>query len=356
MKSVRESPAGARQTARFLAMLIQILKNMNATEPKPRTTAVAKLPGVRARPDRRMSRGSMAVVAGLLAWAGLLRAGSVYVPNGSFESPETVFADPGNDFWQESAKPVWYDEIANGPWDYLTGVFLNTPTNDPAHIDNCDGKQAAFLFALPGVVLFQDYNSTYGTNTASTHDFNAKFEVGKSYHLTVGVIGGGGGMSNGVTLEPSLYYRDGASNLVKVGSTSITNTPATFSNSTHFVDFAVDVPAVKAGDAWAGQNLGVQLLSTVGFDLVGGYWDVDNVRLTAIREPLLQPLIRTNGQFQFTLQSEPGLRFEILASTNLALAPANWSSLATLTNVSGTLPFTEPVNFNQRFYQARQLP
>ena len=303
-----------------------------------------------------MIRCSMAVVTGVLAWVDLLRAGSVYVPNGSFESPETVFADPRNDFWQESAKPVWYDESANGPWDYLTGVFLNTPTNDSAHIDNCDGKQAAFLFALPGVALFQDYNSTYGTNAASTHDFNVKFEVGKSYHLTVGVIGGGGGMSNGVTLELSLYYRDGASDLVKVGSTSITNTPATFSNSTHFVDFAVDVPTVKAGDAWADQNLGVQLLSTVGFDRLGGYWDVDNARLTAIREPLLQPFIRTNGQFQFTLQSEPGLRFEILATTNLALAPANWSSLATLTNVSGALPFTDPANFSQRFYKARQLP
>src|SRR5207247_7492957 len=127
--------------------------------------------------------------------------------------------------------------------------------------------QAALLVALPGVVLFHDYNSTYGTNAISTHDFNAKFEVGKSYHLTVGVIGGGGGMSNGVTLELSLYYRDGASNQVKVGSTSITNTPTTFSNSTHFVDFAVQVPAVKAGDAWAGQYMGGQLLSTVGLDV-----------------------------------------------------------------------------------------
>jgi len=83
---------------------------------------------------------------------------------------------------------------------------------------------------------------------------------------------------------------------------------------------------------------------------------VDNVRLTAIREPSLQPLGQTNGQFQFTLQSEPGFRFEILATTNLAQSPADWSRLTTLTNVSGTLRFSDPADSNQRFYQAHQLP
>jgi hypothetical protein len=61
----------------------------------------------------------------------------------------------------------------------------------------------------------------------------------------------------------------------------------------------------------------------------------------------------TNGQFEFTLQSTQAFRFEIQASTNLV----NWAYLATLTNVTGTIPFTDtPTNFKRRFYRARQLP
>jgi hypothetical protein len=335
-------------------------------------TACAKLTGFRGAPVKtqelatqrtrhgRNIRRLKAVVVGLTVlalWAGALQAGNIYVPNGSFELPATVFADPRNDLWEEAPKPVWYDELANGPWGQLTGVFLNSATNSPDYIDNMDGKQAAFFFALPGVALFQDYLSTYGTNASPAHDFNARFEVGKSYQLTVGVIGGGGGMSNGVTLALSLYYRDGASNRVTVAATTVTNQPANFSNTTHFIDFQVQLPAVKAGDAWAGQHIGVQLLSTVGFDLASGYWDLDNVRLTSVRAPVLLAPARTENQFSFILQSEPGVGFEILTTTNLALPSANWTSLGTLTNITGTAPFVDTTsNSNQRSYQARQLP
>jgi hypothetical protein len=306
---------------------------------------------------RRYSKAVRTGLAVLALWSGSLQAGGIYVPNGSFELPETVFADPRNDLWQESPTPFWYDELANGPWSQLTGVFLNTATNSADHIDNMDGKQGAFFFALPGVALFQDYSSTYGTNTTPAHDFNTRFEVGKSYQLTVGVIGGGGGMTNGVTLELSLYYRDGASNRVTVAATTVTNQPATFSNTTHFIDFQVQVPAVKAGDAWAGQHIGVQLLSTVGFDLMSGYWDLDNVRLTAVREPVLREPTRTNGQFRFTLESEPGLSFEVLATSDLTQAIANWTSLGILTNITGAVPFVDPAaSVNQLYYQARRLP
>jgi hypothetical protein len=143
---------------------------------------------------------------------------------------------------------------------------------------------------LREVAIFQDYNSLSGADTTPTHDFNMKFEPGKSYALTVGALGGGGGMSNGVTFEISLYYRDAASNRVTVAATSITNTPALFPTNTHLTDFQVIVPAVKASDAWAGKNIGIQLESTVGFDLQGGYWDVDNVRLTESTVP--------NGSFE----------------------------------------------------------
>jgi hypothetical protein len=51
------------------------------------------------------------------------------------------------------------------------------------------------------------------------------------------------------------------------------------------------------------------------------------------------------------LFSQPGLRCEILASTNLL----NWSAVATITNITGTLTFTNAIADPARlFYRARQ--
>jgi hypothetical protein len=84
---------------------------------------------------------------------------------------------------------------------------------------------------------------------------------------------------------------------------------------------------------------------------------VDNARLTETVLPMLTNPRMTNSQFGFTMQSEPGLRFEILAATNLTLPVSNWTSLGTMTNVAGTTPFFDPAtNLNRRYYQARQWP
>jgi hypothetical protein len=114
---------------------------------------------------------------------------------------------------------------------------------------------------------------------------------------------------------------------------------------------------VRAGDAWAGQHIGIQMLSTVDTNLQGGYWDLDSVRLSSILEPVLLAPVWTNNQFQFTLRSEPGLRIGILSTTNAALPVLNWSSMGTLTNVTGTIFFSDiATNLNQRFYRAQRLP
>jgi len=299
----------------------------------------------------------MAGMVVLGAWFGTLRAGTIVVPNGSFETPATTFVDTHIDSWQKAPKPAWYVEGGGFTWDQLTGVFANTAPTSPDHIDNCDGNQAMWMFAVPEVGLFQDYNSIDWAHTTPPHDFNAVFEPGKSYHLTVGVIGGGGGMLPGASLEVSLYYRDGASNIVTVATTRITNSPATFSNTTHLVDFQVDVPAVKIGDAWAGQNIGIRMVSTVSSNLEGGYWDLDNVRLMSVIEPVWTSAVQVDGQFKATLRSEPGLNFEILANSNASLPMSSWMNVGTLTNVTGTVLFTDAVtNFNRRFYRARRFP
>src|SRR5262249_46346488 len=119
------------------------------------------------------------------------------LPNNSFESPETDFASPFMDSWQKSPQPFWYND-PRFPWFQLVGQFLNTSNGSPDHIDNVDGEQGAYLFALPDVSIFQDDISIGGTNTEPTHAFSLTYERGNSYNMTVGVLGGGGGMSNGV--------------------------------------------------------------------------------------------------------------------------------------------------------------
>lgn len=300
----------------------------------------------------------IAAIVFLLSTCGHVVAAIISVPNASFESPTALSPLPNLSSWQKTSKPGWYDE-GGGQflWIQLTGIFKNTLATNSNHINNCDGLQAAWLFAVPEVGLFQDYDSVDWNDPAPTHDFNATYEPGKSYHFTVGVIGTGGNMQEGVTLDLSLYYRDGASNRIAIALTTLTNTPMVFSNNTHLVDCYVNLPVVKASDAWAGRKIGIQFVSTVSAELQGGYWDLDNVRLISKIAPAFTNPIHTNGQFQCTLQSEPSLTFQIFASTNVALPSSNWASVGFVTNVTGTIPFIDtPVNFPQRFYQARQLP
>src|SRR5665213_1749341 len=257
----------------------------------------------------------------------------IFVPNFSFEAPDigtnSPYAAPVMDSWDESAQPDYYNpaDFGGSPWADLFGTFYNLPnftnstgTND-TFIDNADGVQAAFLFALPEVAIFQDLDAT--------------FDVGKAYTLTVGLIGGGGGMVDGSTFQLSLYCLDASNNMVTVAATTVTNTVANFPTDTHFVDFQVQAPAVQASDPWAGKNIGVQLLATPDFNNPsswGGFWDADNVRLiesTPLK--LVNPVITTNGQLQLTVQSEPGVVFQILATTDLSLPVNNWSGVATLT-------------------------
>jgi hypothetical protein len=155
----------------------------------------------------------------------------------------------------------------------------------------------------------------------------------------------------------SLYYRDAASNQVTVAARTIMHTNTVFTNTTHFVDFELTLPAATTAQPWVGKKIGVQFLSTVGFEMAGGYWDIDHVRLTALQEPVLKNPVWANGQFQMSLQSDPGLRFEILRATNIALPSVNWLSIGTVTNLSGSTLFADPnAGASANFYRAKQLP
>lgn len=245
-----------------------------------RTTTTKNL--CRQRTGRALLTGTALISS--ICW---MQAATIAIPGGSFESPAPFPGWPVNtsiDSWQESPQPGWYDPMLMGgySWDQLSGVFPNPPPSSPAnHIDNMHGSQAAYLFAVPGVALFQDYGTMDWDDGAPTHAFDARFEVGNAYRLTVGVIGGSG-LGDGASLQISLYYRDGLNNIVPVGSQDIIYSAAAFPNITHFSDYEAVVPVVQAGDAWAGQNIGVSVMVT---SPGGAYWDIDNVRLTVVPEP-----------------------------------------------------------------------
>lgn len=279
----------------------------------------------------------------------------VPVPNASFESPATGFVSVNIDSWQKAPKPDWYVETGGFFWSQLIGIFRNTAQGSPDHIDNCDGNQAIWLFATPEVSLFQDYETLDWNDTLPTHAFDVTYEDGKSYQLTAGVIGSGGGMQQGATLELRFYYRDAATNRVPIAVTSITNATAVFSNNTHFLDFHVSVPTVQEGDPWRGKHLGIELASTVTTNLQGGYWDLDNVRLTVVEQLRISNPVSTNGQFQFTLHSAPGLAMEILSTTDAALPMAAWGSAGIITNTAGTVVFSDGTSDARRFYRVRPL-
>src|SRR5947207_3912431 len=101
--------------------------------------------------------------------AGECKAGVINIPNFSFESPGTTFVDTHIDSWQEAAKPDWYPEGGGFTWDQLTGVFKNTDITSSDHIDNCDGHQAMWVFAVPEVAVFQDYDSIDWNHSTPTH-------------------------------------------------------------------------------------------------------------------------------------------------------------------------------------------
>ena len=299
-----------------------------------------------------------ALIGGVWDLDNVVLTESIDVPNFSFESQPTAFADPRVDFWQKPAAPAGFDPSVFGAWENLSGVFQNPPATNSEHITNADGNQLAYLFSYPQVALFQDVNSTDWSNAAPTHAFNAIYKPGRSYALTVGVTGSSEQpLTQGSTLQVSLYYRDASSNMVPVAATTVTYDTNVFNNPTSLIDFSATVAEVKASDPWAGKNIGIQFQSTVSPQFIGGVWDLDNVRLVETVATKLNSAVRTGGQMSFNLQSEPGLSFEILAGTNVTQSVATWTSLANITNVTGSAPFTDSASgLDQRFYRAHLLP
>ena len=216
----------------------------------------------------------------LLASPGLSQSISIPIPNYDFASPYVPDFSPytvaGVSNWVQSPPPAWWtaDGYTTQQWDDNVGVFINVPSEWIDNLVPSGGtavhQQAAFMFSAPGLELSQTLSTSY--------------QVGTSYQLTVGIEGGGQGMPLGVPMQIELYYLDGSGNQVPVGTTTVLNdltlNPYLGQYITDLPDRQLTIPAVAAGDPWAGQNIGVALLQ-IASTANTGYWDIDNVRLTA---------------------------------------------------------------------------
>jgi hypothetical protein len=285
---------------------------------------------------------------------------TITVPNGSFETPPTTNVDVRIDSWQDNPQSPFFDpsQFGGQPWATLMGRFANTDPGSFDHLDNLDGTQAAYVFTFPGAGFFQDFDSTDWSNTVPTHAFNVKMQPGRSYTLTAAFTSSSNEpLTNGASLQMALYYGAGPTNMTVLAANNVVFDAKVFTNLDHLVDFQATIPEVKATDPWAGKNIGIEFISTT-FDpnLITGVWDLDNVRLTERVATLLSNPAVTNGQVSFTLQSEPGSVLELLASTNLASLSSGWTSVSTLTNLTGSFLFTDTATNQQRFYRVRQLP
>ena len=225
----------------------------------------------------------------LTACTGTMQAGSIEVPNSSFETQSGVGQPFGVnifvDDWQKQDRPAYFPESGyNGfYWVQTVGNFLN-PASGPGRVLNANGAQAEYILSFPGAGLLQDYNATDWTGT--THAFTAPYQTGKSYELTAGIFGES--VNEGALLQFSMYYRDALNTIVTIGTpNTITYHAADFPYSAggafNLIDFSAEVPVVQASDAWAGQHIGINIQVLTGDGT--NQWVLDNVRLTEAPEP-----------------------------------------------------------------------
>lgn len=235
-------------------------------------------------------------LVGALTMSDSASAQSIYVPNHSFESPSAegmpFDTNPTLDSWQKIAEPDFYQFLGEGipPWYGTAGAFANVSMYNPTPYGNVDGAQAGYILMVPGVTLFQDYSTT--------PEFDAVFEVGKAYTLTIGLFAKSsfGTIPEGSTLELSLYYRDELNDneIVTIASTVVSYDATTFAvgPELNLIDYQVNLDTVEATDAWAGKHIGIQLESTIPLEMTSfGNWDFDNIRLTAVPEPTALALV-----------------------------------------------------------------
>lgn len=258
------------------------------------------------------------------------KADSITIPNFSFEQPEVPAGAPAYPAlidWQQTPKRADYVENPPFTWSVLAGVFPNTPSDSPDHLDNMDGKQAAYLFSERENGVLQQLDTKYATGT--------------SYTLTLGIAASPNSpLQPGATLAISLYYTNATGDIVPIKTTTVTYDTNAFPTGTHFNDFIVKAPAVQNSDPSIGKNIGILIKSTTTDQLAGGVWDIDNVRLTATREFVQVP----NFSFENPPVPQGAPAYPVINNWQKSPMPAYWdeASMGPWDNLTGVFPNPAP--------------
>ena len=214
---------------------------------------------------------------------------SLSVANGSFESPVVTGPLPVDirlTGWTKTTAPSSFvPQGALQSWEQTSGIFPNPPVGQAGRIPNADGNQAAYLMAIRSAGFYQE--------------LPAKFEAGFAYDFTVGVRGGGN-IANGTSLMLAFYYVDAALQQVNMGYRFVDYGAALGAAWPALTDVSVRTPVLSPGDDAVGRNISVGIVALNGN--AEGYWDLDNVRVTANLEPKpptsVQSIPVPNGSFE----------------------------------------------------------
>jgi hypothetical protein len=186
--------------------------------------------------------------------------------NHSFENPVVEPVGP----YSYPVVADWIEVDNDTLYGTNTGVFLNLDGITGVH-----GDQLAFLGGETGNALRQDLSDIY--------------MMGNSYRLTVGAcVSDPYPPLQDSVLQLALYYQSGL-NQIDIASISI---PVYSLSSSALEDFSVTIPTVQLSDPWLNKDIGITIRSN---GPMGGYWEIDNVRLEYVPEPATLSLLAFGG-------------------------------------------------------------
>jgi hypothetical protein len=185
-----------------------------------------------------------------------------------------------------------------------------------------NGAQAAYLFNERENGIFQI--------------LPAKFTSGYAYTLTVGVVGSANiPPTVGATLDLTLYYTNSAG-IVPLATSRLLFDPAIFPTNKNFIDFGIKAPALQNSDPANNQNIGILIKASSPNDKSGGVWDIDNVRLTFVRELLMVP----NFSFENPPVPAGAPAYPVINNWQKFPQPSYWDepTMGPWTNLTGIFP------------------
>ncbi len=214
----------------------------------------------------------------------------VPVLNPSFENPVTDFAQPGADNWDVEGTLIL--PPPQPPINASAIIFLNTAVGQPDHINNATGLQLASIAANTGSAFKQTLATPFTANTA--YELKVDLGVSQTFPPLLFTAAGDVDQTAVMKIRIALFFDDagtrhfvGTPNDVSVGDLFAALAPDSKEPSTTLVEELAAASAADVNAAGAvGKNIGV-VFSSLGDGvagneaLEGGFWNLDNVRLTS---------------------------------------------------------------------------